>query len=86
MLDLLLEHGADVSVTVKGIVWGQSYPWETLIPSVNPISYAMIGLLPQMHRDETTISRIVQKLLKHRYGICFQPKNVPNSYLSKPGP
>lgn len=81
MMDLLLARGADLSITVKGIVWGQSYPWETLIPSVNPTSYAIMGLLPQMHRDEATISQIVQKLMKHRYGVCYKLKNVPNAYL-----
>lgn len=81
MMDLLLAHGADLSLTVKGILWGQGYEWETLIPSVNPISYAMMGLLPQMHRDEVTISRVVATLLKHQYGIDYQPANVPNKYL-----
>lgn len=81
MMEMLLDHGADLSITVKGIIWGQSYPWETLIPSVNPISYAMMGLLPQMHRDEVAISQTVQKLMNHRYGVCYELKNVPNAYL-----
>lgn len=81
MLDLLLGLGADLSITVTGLVWGQSYPWETLIPSVNPISYAMMGLLPQMHREEVAISQIVQKLMSHRYGVGYELKNVPNAYL-----
>ncbi len=82
MMDLLLEHGVDLSLSVKGLVWGQSYPWETLIPAVNPISYAMMGLLPQMHRDERTISAVVQKLMKHGHGIGYELKNVPNAYLN----
>lgn len=81
MLDLLLEHGADLSIAVRGLVWGQSYPWETLIPAVNPISYAMMGLLPQMHRDEETIARTVQQLMQHRFGIDYHLMNIPNAYL-----
>jgi hypothetical protein len=54
---------------------------ETLIPAVNPISYAMMGLLPQMHRDEVTISKIVSILLKPGYGIDYIPKNIPCKYL-----
>ena len=64
-----------------GLIWGKGCDWETLIPSVNPISYAMMGLLPQMHRDEVTISKIVSTLLKHAYGIDYIPKNIPCKYL-----
>ena len=81
MMTFLLSRSADLALTVKGLIWGNGYPWETLIPSVNPISYAMMGLLPQMHRDEKTISTIVSTLLRHAYGIGYLPKNVPNAYL-----
>lgn len=82
MLDFLLSLNADLDVTVKGIIWGEGFPWETLIPSVNPISYAMMGLLPQMHRDEKTISGTVIKLIRQRYGTDITPYNIPNRYLS----
>lgn len=82
MLDFLLEHKADLTVTIKGLIWGKSYEWETLIPAVNPISYAMMGLLPQMHRNEMTISNVVQILLKAAYGIDYKSNNVPNKYLA----
>jgi ankyrin repeat protein len=82
MLNYLLSKSADLTITVKGIIWGKSYPWETLIPVVNPISYAMMGLLPQMHRKEKTITNIVSLLLKAAYGIDYTPRNVPNKYLS----
>jgi len=52
-----------------------------LIPAVNPISYAMMGLLPQMHRGEQTIATVVSTLLKHAYGINYIPQNVPCKYL-----
>ncbi len=82
MLDFLLSRGAHLDLTVKGLIWGKGYEWETLMPSVNPISYAMMGLLPQMHRSEVTISKTIAKLLKHRYGIVYTPRNVPNKYLN----
>ena len=81
MLNFLLSKSADLKLTVAGLIWGKSYDWETLIPSVNPISYAMMGLLPQMHRNEATISKVVTTLLKHAYGIDYTSGNVPCKYL-----
>jgi hypothetical protein len=81
MLHYLVSQSADLKTTIAGLIWGKGYDWETLIPSVNPISYAMMGLLPQMHRDEITISKIVSILLKHEYGIDYTPKNIPCKYL-----
>ena len=83
MLDYLLSRSADLEITVKGLIWGKTYPWETLIPSVNPISYAMMGMLPQMHRNEIVISNIIMKLMKARYGISYTPQNIPCAYLKK---
>lgn len=82
MLDFLLAEGADLSITVQGIIWGKGYEWETLIPSVNPISYAMMGLLPQMHRSETVINEIISNLIQHRYNVAYPLMNVPNKYLN----
>ena len=81
MMQLLLEKNADLKITLLGLIWGKGYEWETLIPSVNPISYTMMGLLPQMHRDEKTISKTVSLLMKHAYGIDYTSPNVPNKYL-----
>ena len=81
MMHFLLENGADLGYTVKGIIWGKGFDWETLTPSVNPISYAMMGLLPQFHRKEEVISETVSTLLKHAYGIEYTARNVPNKYL-----
>jgi Ankyrin repeat len=81
MLDYLLSNTADLHVTVKGLVWGKGYPWETFIPAVNPLSYAMMGLLPQMHRNEITVSTTVSRLLKAAYGIEYTSSNIPNKYL-----
>lgn len=81
MLNWLLAKSADLKLTVPGIIWGKGYEWETFIPAVNPISYAMMGRLPQMHRNEATISNVVSTLLKHSYGIEYTSKNIPNAYL-----
>ena len=83
MMNFLLAHSAGLEITVPGVVWGKGYEWETLIPSVNPISYAIMGLLPQMHRNESVISEVVTTLLRYRYGIDYYPKNVPCAYLKK---
>ena len=83
MLNFLLENAADMEYTVPGLIWGKGYEWETLIPSVNPLSFAMMGLLPQMHRNETVISEIVSLLIKARYNIDYRPTNIPNKYLRK---
>jgi hypothetical protein len=82
MLHFLLDQKADLHITVPGLIWGKGYEWETFIPSVNPINYAMMGLLPQMHRDEKTIAATVSLLLKHAYGIEYLSPNIPNAYLS----
>jgi ankyrin repeat protein len=81
MLDLLLSMSADLHITVKGLIWGKGYEWETLIPAVNPVSYAMMGLLPQMRRSEITISKVVSQLLKAAYEIDYTSPNIPNRYL-----
>ncbi len=83
MMHLLAEHGADLGYTIKGLIWGKGYPWETFIPSVNPISYAMMGLLPQMHRPETAIAETVSILIRYAWGIEYAPGNVPCAYLKQ---
>jgi hypothetical protein len=83
MLHFLLQNGADLLYTVKGLIWGRGYEWETFIPSVNPISYAMMGSLPQFHRKEQTIMEVVSLMIKHAYGIDYVPGNVPNAYLKR---
>jgi len=81
MLHFLFQNSADLTLTVKGLIWGRGYEWETFIPAVNPISYAMMGSLPQVHRKEQTVMQVVSLLIKHAYGIDYTPKNVPNAYL-----
>jgi hypothetical protein len=81
MRHFLLSKSADLQITVPGLIWGKGYPWETLIPSVNPISYAMMGNLPQFHRNEKRIAEIISLLLKAAYDIDYIPRNIPNAYL-----
>lgn len=82
MMQLLIAQNVDLDLTVKGLIWGKGYSWETFVPSVNPISYAMMGLLRQFQRTEAQIYEVVNQLMKHRYGIDYQPANVPNKYLA----
>jgi hypothetical protein len=81
MLNFLVSKNVDLKITVTGLIWGKGYEWETFIPAVNPISYAMMGLLPQMHRDEISISKTVSLLLKAAYRVEYASQNVPCTYL-----
>lgn len=82
VLQYLISQKADLLRTVKGLVWGKGYEWETFIPSVNPIGYAMMGLLRQFQRAEQQIYTIVSLLMKAAYGTEYYPANVPNKYLN----
>ena len=81
VLKLLISRKADLNITVKGLIWGKGYEWETFIPSINPISYAMMGLLRQFQRTEEQIYEVVSLLLKANYDIDYFPPNIPNKYL-----
>jgi hypothetical protein len=81
VLIFLISKQADLAITVKGLIWGKGYEWETFIPSVNPISYSMMGLLRQFQRNEKQIYENVSLLLKANYGIDYFPTNIPNKYL-----
>jgi hypothetical protein len=83
VLKFLILKGADLSITVNGIIWGKGYAWETFIPSVNPISYSMMGLLRQFQRTEKQIYEVVSLLIKAYYDINYFPTNIPNKYLSR---
>ncbi len=82
VMEYLVSQNTDLSLTVQGLIWGKDYEWETFIPSVNPISYAMMGLLRQFQRTEQQIYKVVSLLLKAEYGTEYFPTNVPNKYLS----
>lgn len=82
MMQFLLANNANLQLTVKGLIWGKGYSWETFIPAVNPVSYAMMGLLRQFQRTEAQIYAIVSLLMKAAYGIDYAPGNIPNKYLA----
>ena len=82
VMKFLVSQGASLSLTVPGLIWGKGYEWETFIPSVNPISYSMMGLLRQFQRTEQQIYEVVSILLKAGYGIDYFPQNIPNKYLN----
>jgi hypothetical protein len=81
MLYFLLDQQAELHHTVKGLIWGRGYPWETYIPAVNPISYAMMGLLRQFQRTEKDVYEVIRILMQREYEIDYFPSNVPNLYL-----
>jgi hypothetical protein len=82
VMKYLVSENADLTLTIKGLIWGKGYDWETFIPSVNPISYAMMGLLRQFQRTEQQIYEVVSVLIKAKYNTDYFPANVPNKYLS----
>jgi hypothetical protein len=86
IMRLLLSAGARTDVQLAGISWGKGYEWETTFFDVTPISYAQVGLLPQVHRSERDIYSNI-KLLLEASGRRVPPlDNVPNRYLQpKPG-
>src|SRR3990170_218392 len=55
LMELLLDAGARVDIALRGITWGKGFEWETTLFDVTPISYAQMGLLPQVHRREADI-------------------------------
>ena len=83
VMKYLISQRADLTLTVKGLIWGKGYEWETFVPAVNPISYAMMGLLRQFQRTEQQIYEVVALLLKANNNMEYFPKNIPNKYLAK---
>jgi len=81
IMRLLLAAGARVDVRLAGITWGKGYEWETTFFDVTPISYAQMGLMPQVHRSESEIYSNVRCLLEASSRKVPPLKNVPNRYL-----
>ncbi|MCZ6652614.1 MAG: ankyrin repeat domain-containing protein [Planctomycetota bacterium] len=83
MLEFLLDNGASVDISLKGILWGKSHEWETYIPEVNPISYAAIANLRQFQRREEDQAKNIVLMQNHKYGAAPNIPNVPNAYLQR---
>jgi ankyrin repeat protein len=81
IMRLLLAAGAKPDVRVAGLTWGKGYPWETTFFDVTPISYAQMGLLPQVHRRERDIYANISLLLEAAGRKVPPLDNVPNRYL-----
>lgn len=81
VMELLANAGADLDIRVKGLVWGEAMPWETVVFDVTPISYAQCGLYRQFHRPETDVYENIGILYRKRYGVGLPMRNVPNKYL-----
>lgn len=81
IMRLLVEAGADVSLRLNGLWWGQGFEWETAFFDVTPISFAQMGLLPQVHRKEEEIYANIAYLIAARSEKMPELRNVPNRYL-----
>ena len=78
---LLIEAGARCDMRLAGITWGKGFEWETTCFDVTPVSYAQLGLLPQMHRGEEDVYANVRRLLDAAGRRVPPLQNVPNNYL-----
>ncbi len=83
IMQLLLSAGAHADIQRRGITWGKGMEWETTLFDVTPISYALFGLLPQMHRREQDIVENVRLLLKASDREIPPMDNIPNQYLAE---
>lgn len=81
IMRMFIDAGADCSLSIGGFYWGKGYPWETVFFDVTPISFAQLGLMPQMHRSEIEIYQNIAFLLKASNRPAPKFDNVPNRYL-----
>jgi hypothetical protein len=81
IMRLLLAAGARADVGLAGLSWGKGYEWETTFFDVTPISFAQMGLLPQVHRRESDIYSNIRLLLEAAGRKVPPLENVPNRYL-----
>jgi ankyrin repeat protein len=81
LLNLLLDAGASPEIRLQGITWGKGFEWGTTCFDVTPVSYAQLGLLPQMHRRERDVYANVKRLLEASGRTVPPLDNVPNRYL-----
>lgn len=85
VMRLLLQAGARSDLLLPGITWGRGFDWETVCFDVTPISYAQLGLLPQMHRNERDVYANVRTLLQAAERKIPPLENIPNRYVRPKG-
>lgn len=83
VMRLLLAAGARADLQLKGITWGKDFDWETTCFDVTPISYAQMGLLPQVHRTEQDCYANIMELLEASGRVLPPLNNIPNRYLAQ---
>ena len=83
VMELLLDAGARTDVRLQGLVWGREFEWETTCFDVTPITFAQLGLLPQVHRRERDVYDTIARLLRAADRAVPPLPNVPNRYLSQ---
>jgi Ankyrin repeat len=83
IMELFLDAGARCDIRVDGLEWGRGYEWETVFFDVTPISFAQMGLMPQVHRSETEIYSNVRRMLVSMQRHVPDLGNIPNRYLNK---
>jgi hypothetical protein len=81
IMRLLLAAGARTDIRLAGVTWGKGYEWETMFFDVTSVSYAQMGLLPQVHRNEREIDSNLKCLLETSGRKIPPLENVPNRYL-----
>jgi len=81
VMKMLIDAGARCDIRVDGVYWGQGYPWETVFFDVTPISYAQIGLMPQVHRSEADVYANINILTEAAGRKMPELSNIPNRYL-----
>ena len=82
---MLVDAGASCDVCIDALYWGKGYPWETVFFDVTPVSYAQLGLMPQMHRAERDVYDNIAYLLSSSGREVPRFDNVPNRYLQPKG-
>ncbi len=80
---LLVASGADCEFFVKGLHWGQGNSWETTFFDVTAISFAQVGLMPQVSRSEEHIYENIRFLVEAAGRLVPPLENAPNRYLKK---
>lgn len=85
IMHMLLDAGAKCDIRLDALDWGKGYPWETTFFDVTPISFAQMGLLPQVHRNEHDVYANIEIMLNALGRRIPRLENVPNRYLQPKG-